>query len=242
MKMQIREFAEFTGVSVRTLHYYDEIGLLTPAYVDRDTGYRFYDEGCLSRMQQILFYRELDFSLKSIAEILSSPNYDTKQALAQQRQLLLLKKERLERLIDAIDRAGKGEIVMSAFENKKFQQYKQEAQAKWGGTDAYREHEEKTKHYTGQKWDSLAQDMDHIMASFAQCKKAGHGPDSAKAQALVTTLQDHITRNHYFCSDQILACLGQMYVGDDRFRENIDRHGQGNAEFICQAIEIHCAG
>ena len=101
--MQIKEFARLTGVSVRTLHYYDEIGLLHPAAVDKDTGYRDYDEQSLLRMQEILFYRELDFSLKSIGQILSSPNYDANQALAEQKDLLILKKERLERLISAID-------------------------------------------------------------------------------------------------------------------------------------------
>ena len=95
MKMQIKEFAGFTGVSVRTLHYYDEIGLLTPAFVDRSTGYRFYDEISLLRMQEILFYRELDFSLKSIGEILSSPNYDKNKALKEQKHLLTLKKPHL---------------------------------------------------------------------------------------------------------------------------------------------------
>ena len=92
MKMQIKEFAEFTGVSVRTLHYYDEIGLLVPACVDEHTGYRYYDEDSLLRMQEILFYRELDFSLKSIGEILSSPNYDMNKALKEQKALLTLKK------------------------------------------------------------------------------------------------------------------------------------------------------
>ena len=103
--MQIKEFAEFTGVSVRTLHYYDEIGLLTPAFVDKSTNYRFYNENSLLRMQEILFYRELDFSLKSIGEILSSPHYDKNKALQEQKNLLLLKKQRLERLIAAIDGA-----------------------------------------------------------------------------------------------------------------------------------------
>ena len=106
--MQIKEFAKLTGVSVRTLRYYDEIGLLKPAFVDKFTGYRFYDERSLVRMQEILFYRELDFSLKSIAEILSSPYYDKEKALAEQKKLLILKKERLERLISAIDGAVRG--------------------------------------------------------------------------------------------------------------------------------------
>ncbi|MBR6554815.1 MAG: MerR family transcriptional regulator, partial [Clostridia bacterium] len=136
MKMQIKEFADFTGVSVRTLHYYDEIGLLRPAFVDRATGYRFYDESSLLRMQEILFHRELDFSLKSIGEILSSPNYDKSKALNEQKQLLTLKKERLERLISAIDGAGKGENVMAAFDNSDFEIYKTESQARWGDTAA----------------------------------------------------------------------------------------------------------
>ena len=107
MKMQINEFAKLAGVSIRTLHYYDEIGLLKPAFVDEQNGYRFYDEISLERMQEILFYRELDFELKSIAEILSSPDYDKQKALAEQRKLLILKKERLERIIAALDSAEK---------------------------------------------------------------------------------------------------------------------------------------
>lgn len=98
MKMQINEFAKLTGVSVRTLHYYDEIGLLKPAFVDNQNGYRFYDEGSLERMQEILFYRELDFELKSILQILSSPDYDKQKALAKQRDLLFLKRNVLKEL------------------------------------------------------------------------------------------------------------------------------------------------
>ena len=138
--MQIKEFADFTGVSVRTLHYYDEIGLLMPALVDKTTGYRFYDEKSFLRMQEILFYRELDFSLKRIEEILSSPNYDKNKALNEQKHLLILKKERLERLISAIDGVVKGENIMKAFDNSEFEKYKAEAKEKWGKTDAYKEH------------------------------------------------------------------------------------------------------
>ena len=138
--MQIKEFAEFTGVSVRTLHYYDEIGLLVPAYVDRSTGYRYYDENSLLRMQEILFYRELEFSLKSIGEILSSPNYDKSKVLNEQKNLLTLKKERLERLILAIDGALKGENIMKAFDNSEFEKNKAEAKEKWGATSAYKEY------------------------------------------------------------------------------------------------------
>ena len=241
MKMQIKEFADFTGVSVRTLHYYDEIGLLTPAFVDRSTGYRFYDENSILRMQEILFYRELDFSLKSIGEILSSPNYDKNKALKEQKHLLTLKKERLERLISAIDGAVKGENVMNAFDNSEFEKYKNEAKEKWGKTDAYKEHAERTKNYSKQKWNDLAEGMDHTMAEFAVCMRKGESPDSAEVQKLVKMLQDHISENYYLCTNQILTGLGQMYVADERFKSNIDKHADGTAEFICEAIEIYCS-
>ena len=240
MKMQIKEFADFTGVSVRTLHYYDEIGLLVPAWVDKATGYRYYDEKSLLRMQEILFYRELDFSLKSIGEILSSPNYDKNKALKEQKHLLMLKKERLERLISAIDGAVKGENVMKAFDNSEFEKHKAEAKEKWGKTDAYREHEEKTKNYGKQKWNDLAAGMDCILAEFAVCMRKGETPDSAEAQSLVKKLQSHITENYYHCTKEILAGLGQMYVADERFKNNIDRHAEGTAAFICEAIGIYC--
>ena len=239
MKMQIKEFAECTGVSVRTLHYYDEIGLLRPADVDRLTGYRFYDEQSFLRMQEILFYRELDFSLKSIGEILSSPNYDKTKALKEQKQLLKLKKERLERLIDAIDDAEKGENVMKVFDNSEFEIYKAEAQERWGKTDAYKEHAEKTKNYGKDKWSSLVSDMDVILGEFALCMKNGSAPGAEEAQNLVKKLQNHITENYYTCTTEILFGLGQMYVADERLKENIDKHADGTAEFISEAIAIY---
>ena len=240
MKMQIKEFAEFMGVSVRTLHYYDEIGLLVPAYVDEYTGYRYYNENSLLRMQEILFYRELDFSLKSIGEILSSPNYDTNKALKEQKNLLTLKKERLERLISAVDDAMKGENVMSAFDNSEFEKYKTEAKEKWGKTAAYKEHTEKTKHYSKDKWNNLTEEMNDILAKFAACMKNGEEPDSTDAQNLVKMLQIHITENYYLCTNEILAGLGQMYVADERFKNNIDKHADGTTEFIREAIEAYC--
>jgi len=164
MKMHIREFAQLTGVSVRTLHYYDEIGLLKPSFVDEQNGYRFYDEHSLARMQEILFYRELDFPLRDIAAILSSPEYDKQTALTEQKQLLMLKKERLERLISALDSAMKGEaITMTAFDNREYEekrsQYAKEAKEKWGGTAAYKESAEKTKDYSREKWNEITSAM-----------------------------------------------------------------------------------
>ena len=231
--MQIREFSRLTGVSVRTLHYYDQIGLLRPARVDKGNGYRYYDEASLLRMQQILFYRELDFSLKDICSILSSPDFDGQQALAEQRKLLCMKKQRLKRLIAAIDDHMKGEINMYAFDNREFEQYREEVREKWGHTQAYAEFQQKGK----QDYNALSSGMDAIMAEFAACKVQGHAPASEEAQVLVKKLQGYITEHFYNCTDAILKGLAEMYVADDRFRSNIDRHGKGTAEFIRQAIQ-----
>ena len=232
MKMQIKEFAELTGVSVRTLHYYDEIGLLTPSEVDVQTGYRFYDEKTLERMQEILFYRELDFSLKTIGQIISSPDYDKQQALSRQRQLLIAKKERLERLIDALDGLEKGEGLMKneyeALKNK----YAEEVKQRWGDTAAYRESEER-----GTDFVKAAPLLDAVMEGFAELDRSGMAPDSEPAKMQVEKLQRCITDNFYTCTDEILAGLGEMYVADERFRKNIDKHGEGTAEFISACIK-----
>ena len=245
MKMQINEFAKLTGVSVRTLHYYDEIGLLKPAFVDEQNSYRFYDENSLLRMQEILFYRELDFELKSISEILSSPDYNKKKALAEQRKLLVLKKERLERIINALDSATKGKITMTAFDNSDYEtarkQYEVEAKERWGATAAYKEHAEKTANYTADKWQEVNDGLMSVLTKFADCMQNGNTADSDKAQVLVKELQDYITENYYTCTNEILAGLGQMYVADERFKTNIDKNGVGTAEFISEAIKIYCS-
>ena len=240
MKMLIKEFANFTGVSVRTLHYYDQIGLLRPANVDEHSGYRFYDEQSLLQMQEILFYRELDFPLKTIRDMLSSPDYDKETALQEQKQLLILKKERLERLIAAIDDAAKGANIMNAFDNSEFEQYKEEARQRWGNTKPYQEYEEKMKNLPAEQLSSPAERINEIMAEFSVTMEQGASPDSAKAQELVKELQSHITENFYTCTESILSGLGQMYVADERFLKNIDQAGPGTADFISSAIEIYC--
>lgn len=244
MKMQTGEFAKLASVSVRTLHYYDEIGLLKPAFVDEQNGYRFYDEISLERMQEILFYRELDFELKSIAEILSSPDYDKQKALAEQRKLLILKKERLERIIAALDSAEKGTITMSAFDNSDYETARNrceaEAKRRWGETAAYKEHAEKTANYSKDKWEEVNDGLMTVLAKFAGCMKDGHTADSDEAQALVKELQNYITENYYTCTNEILAGLGQMYITDERFKNNIDKHTHGTAAFISESIATYC--
>ena len=197
-------------------------------------------------MQEILFYRELDFPLKSILEILSSPDYDKQKALAEQRKLLELKKERLERIIDALDGATKGKVTMAAFDNSDYEtarkQYEVEAKQRWGETDAYKEHAEKTAKYTKDKWQAVNDGLMVIFAKFAECMNNGNTADSDEAQALVKELQDYITENYYTCTTEILAGLGQMYVADERFKANINKNGNGTAEFVSKAIENYING
>lgn len=239
MKMQIQEFARLSGVSVRTLHYYDQIGLLRPAVVYEQTGYRFYDEASLLRMQEILFYRELDFPLKSILEILSSPHYNKEEALMEQKELLTLKKERLERLIGAIDGALKGENVMSAFENSKMEQYMEQAKERWGKSEAWQEFEVKSAGRTVETEKDLSEQLMDIFAQLGALRD--QAPDSEPVQQIVAGLQQFITANYYTCTKEILRNLGQMYTAIGSMKDNIDaRGGVGTAELAARAIEIYC--
>ncbi len=237
MRMNIKKFADFTGVSVRTLHYYDEIGLLKPFFVDEKNGYRYYGEKEAERMREILFYKELCFPLKEIGKIISSPQYNKKEALKEQKTLLILKKERLERVINALENAEKGEEIMDfkAFDEKEIESYKNEVKARWGNTQAYRESLKKSADYSG-----VTDGLNAIMKAFSDAKKSGASADSEAVQGLVKQLQDFITKTQYTCTNEILLCLGEMYVGDERFKENIDKYSTGNAQFVNEAIKFYC--
>ena len=129
---------------------------------------------------------------------------------------------------------------MKTFDNSDFEKYKTEAEERWGNTDAYKEHAEKTKNYGKSKWDSLIADMDSIFNEFALCMKNGGSPSDENSQKLVKKLQHHITENYYNCTDEILHGLGQMYVADERFRQNIDKHADGTAAYVSEAITYYC--
>ena len=118
--------------------------------------------------------------------------------------------------------------------------YETEARFRWGNTDVYREHEQKTKNYTKEKWAEANEGLMAIFAEFAACKDSGAGADSKEAQALAAKLQAHITANYYTCTDEILAGLGKMYIADERFKKNIDKYGEGTAEFASKAIAVYC--
>lgn len=241
--MTVHEVSRRTGVSVRTLQYYDNIGLLHPAEYTQ-AGYRLYDDAALEKLQQILLFRELEFPLKEIRNILDSPSFDRDQALEQQIALLTMKKEHLEALIELawnIKTKGANDMDFSAFDTKKMEEYAAQAKASWGETPAYHEFEEKSKGRTMNQQQDIDMRMMGIFAEFGQLRETD--PASEEAQTLVKKLQNFITVHYYTCTDEILASLGQMYAAGGAFTENIDKAGgAGTAAFSQKAIEIFTRG
>ena len=241
--MKISEVAKLSGVTVRTLHYYDEIGLLKPNKIT-EAGYRVYSNEDLETLQQILFFRELDFQLNEIKEIMMNPNYDKNKALNKHKELLIEKRERLDGLINLIDKTIKGDNNMSfkEFDNSKIEEnknkYAEEVKNRWGNTDAYKEYEKKTKSYDKNTWNTINEDMAKILKEFADNRN--EDPNSDIAQELVEKWRMYITSNFYNCTKEILSGLGLMYTSDERFKKNIDQYGEGTAEFMAKAIEIYC--
>lgn len=237
----VNEVSKLTGVSVRTLHHYDAIGLLKPTTVT-DAGYRLYDDTALERLQQILLFRELEFPLKEIKAILESPNFDRGKALEQQITLLTLKKEHLEKLIDLaceIKTIGVNRMDFTAFDTSKIKEYAAEAKATYGQTAEYKEFEEKSKKRTNEETQKINMQMMAIFAEFGKMREMP--PESENVQAQVKKLQEFITENFYACSDDVLYGLGNMYVNDERFTANIDKAGgEGTAGFVFKAIKKYC--
>ena len=240
--MKISDVAKLTGVTVRALHYYDEIGLLKPGEVT-EAGYRVYNDTDLEVLQQILFFRELDFSLEDIRKIMQNPAYEKESALRKQKELLLQKRSRLDSLISLVDKTLKGEQDMSfqQFDMTKIEearkQYAAEAKQRWGDTAAYAEYEKKSDRYSDAQQKMLAGEGAKILSEFGRNRSLA--PDSVEAQALVEKWQTYITSNFYTCTKEILSCLGQMYVGDERFTQHIDQYGAGTAAFMVAAIGIY---
>ncbi len=239
--MTVKEVSRLSGVSVRTLQYYDSIGLLPPAR-HTGAGYRLYDGAALARLQEILLFRELEFSLKDIKCILSSPHYDRAPALQQQIELLQLKRERLDNLIAlarGIQATGENTMDFAAFDSQKLSEYAQRAKEQWGHTAAYAESAEKSSRRSTDAEEAIGRGLMSLFAEFGQVKALG--PDSDAAQQLVRRLQSYITANYYHCTDEILSGLGAMYCDGGEFTANIDAAGgPGTAQFAADAIAAYC--
>ncbi len=242
--MKISEVAKLSGVTVRTLHYYDEIGLLKPSKTT-EAGYRMYSIEDLEKLQQILFFRELDFPLNEIKEIMINPKYDKIEALNKHKELLIEKRKRIDGLVTLIDKTIKGDNNMSfkEFDNSKIEEnkrkYSEEVKKRWGNTDAYKEYEKKTTSYDKNSWNTINEEMAKILKEFADNRDKDVNSDIV--QSLVEKWRGYITLNFYNCTKEILSCLGLMYIGDERFKENIDKYGEGTSEFMAKAIEIYCS-
>lgn len=242
--MRISEVAKLTGITVRTLHYYDEIGILKPSEIT-EAGYRLYSREDLEILQQILFFRELDFPLSQIKEIMNNPNYDKEEALKKQKELLIQQRQRIEGLIKLIEKRIEGDNNMSfkefdmneIEENKK--KYAKEVKERWGTSKAYEESEKKTSSYNKEKWGDINQETSEIFKGFAELRNSD--PGSEEVQELVRRWQKYITDNFYTCTNEILSGLGLMYVEDERFKENLDKNGEGTAKLMAEAIKIYCS-
>ena len=235
----VKEVSRLTGVSVRTLHHYDAIGLLKPTAVT-EAGYRLYDEQTLGKLQTILLFRELEFPLKEIKEMLTAEHFDPMAALADQIRLLELRREKLDRLIEHarhIQNTGVMNMDFKAYDNKKLDAYAQEAKKRWGHTDAWRESQAR-----GKNADQELRDADGLMDIFRRLGQFRQGdPAAPEAQELIAQLQQYICDHYYNCTNQILFGLGQMYAAGDEMNENIDRAGgAGTGDFARRAIEIYC--
>ncbi len=238
------------GISVRMLHHYDKIGLLVPESVN-SAGYRFYSNGDIEKLQQILFFKELDFSLSEIKDILLEPGFDKKKALISHRELLTKKRQRLEKIIGTVDRTLEkyerkidmnnremlGAFDMGAIEKHK-KKYAEEAFGKYGHTDAYKESMEKTSKYTEKEWADIMGKWNAIYQNLAQLMDKQ--PSDPQVQKLVEQNRQLITKYFYNCTLDIFRGLAKMYVSDEGFTKNIDKNKKGLAAFLNDAIAIYC--
>lgn len=239
--MTVKDVSKLSGVSIRTLQYYDSIGLLRPsAYTE--AGYRLYDDTDLERLQQIMLFKELEFPLKEIKTIMDSPGFDRQEALQQQIELLTLKMEHLKGLIHYarnIKEIGVNNMDFTPFDKKKIENYTKEAKAKWGNTNEFKEFEEKSKDWNPNNQHDIMKNFMNLFVEFGQLKE--FDPSDEKVQVQVKTLHQYINDNFYTCSKEILASLGQMYAAGGEYTENIDKMGgKGTANFTAKAIEIYC--
>lgn len=238
--MTVNEVSKLTGVSIRTLQYYDTIGLLKPIEYT-ESGYRLYDDTSLERLQQILLFKELEFPLREIKWIIDAPNYDRNKALEQQIELLTMKKEHLENLINfarGIKGIGVKYMDFKVFDTRKIDEYTKRAKEQWGQTAEYKEFEEKTKNWTKDDEAAVANEFMQIFVEFGKMKEMN--PADEPVQLQVRKLQDYITEHFYTCSDKVLCGLGRMYAGGGELTENIDAVcGACTAEFASKAIDIY---
>jgi DNA-binding transcriptional MerR regulator len=245
MPYRVGEVSKLSRVSTRALHHYDKIGLLTPS-MRTDAGYRLYSDQDLQRLQQILFFKTLSFSLEDIAKALNDPAFDFHQALIEQRQAVRQQNEHLHKVLtlidntlDEIQEANTMSTNFAHFSDFDPAIYEEEVQQRWRDTDAYRESSRRTKQYSEADWHRIKQENEDILSTLATLCEQEIDPATPDAIAAVESYRQHIDRWYYPCSRTMHAKLGEMYVSDERFRANFEKIQAGLAEFICAAASAN---
>lgn len=237
----VTEIANQTGISVRTLHHYDAIGLLKPTKVT-EAGYRLYDEDAQEKLYLILLFREIGFPLKEIRGILDAPDFDRNRVLEQQIELLEKKKTRLDYMINmarGIKMIGVKYLNFDGYEFDKIDEYAAQAKTLYGKTDAYKEYEAKAKNRSREQNNALGEGVMDFFVRLGQMKHLGAGSEAV--QSWVAELQAYFTEHFYTCTPQMLLSLSEMYAGGGSMTENIDAAGgKGTGEFAREAIAIYC--
>ena len=237
----VNEIAQLAHISVRTLHHYDAIGLLKPTVIT-EAGYRLYDDAALERLYLILLFRELEFPLKEIREILDAPDFDRNRVLEQQVSLLKAKVNHLQasiHLANGIKLMGVKNLKFKNWDPKKIDEYSAHAETLYGKTEAWQEYSEKAKGRSKGQEQALGDGIMDLFSKLGTMKELS--PESAEVQAWVKELQSYITEHFYNCTPQILQGLGEMYAGGGSMTENIDAAGgAGTGEFARDAIQIYC--
>jgi MerR family transcriptional regulator, thiopeptide resistance regulator len=239
----VSEVARLAGVSIRTLHHYDEIGLVRPS-ARSTAGYRLYAQKDLERLQQVLFFKEFEFPLDEIQRIIGSPNFDLGAAVRMQRQLLTERAIRIKALIAAVDAAihsiKKGTTMTNEERFEVFGdfdplKYEDEVKEKWGNSEAYRESVKRTKHYTKDDWIKIKAEADGIFEELAKLFKRGHSAHSPEAMDLAERHRKHIARWFYPCSHSFHRGLGELYVNDSHFSAYFERYAHGLTSYARDA-------
>jgi DNA-binding transcriptional MerR regulator len=237
----VGEVAALAGVTVRTLHHYDELGLLSPSGRS-EAGYRLYSYDDLTRLREVLTWRTLGFSLTEIAALLDDPGHDRLAALQRQRELIERELDRLGALAGAVDAAiaahrnGTELEVTTMFDGFDPSEYEDEARERWGHTDAYRESARRAAQYGESEWQQIRREAEEIVREMVALMRAGEPADGAAARTLAERHRQHISRWFYPCSTRMHRGLAEMYVADPRFTETYEREAEGLAAYVHDAI------
>lgn len=249
MALTVGAVAKLAHVSVRTLHHYDDKGLLKPS-VRSDAGYRLYTVQDLERLQHILFYKELGFELEEIRKLMSDPAFNRKEALLAQRRLVAKQATRMKAILDLIDRTLASmdggiqltkEEMFEVFGDFDPSAYQEEVEERWGHTDAYRESQRRTQRYTKEDWQRFKTESDEINGTIATLMDQGVTPADPRAMDAVERHRLQIDTWFYPCSREMHRELGKMYVADPRFAATYEKIRRGMAQYMCDAIAANAA-